>query len=59
MHIYGIQKDGTDEFVFRASTEKQTQKNRPKDPGGGEEGEGEMYGETNMEIYKTICKIDG
>ena len=19
----------------------------------------EMYGETNMEIYKTICKIDG
>ena len=28
------------------------------DMGGGEEGEGEMYGESNMEIYNTICKID-
>ena len=26
--------------------------------GGGEEGEGEMYGESNMESYITICKID-
>ena len=25
---------------------------------GGEEGEGEMYGESNMEIYSTVCKID-
>ena len=25
---------------------------------GGEEGEGEMYGESNMETYITICKID-
>ena len=25
---------------------------------GGEEGEGEMYGESNMEIYNTIYKID-
>ena len=24
----------------------------------GEEGEGEMYGESNMETYTTICKID-
>ena len=23
----------------------------------GEEGEGEMYGESNIEIYNTICKI--
>ena len=28
------------------------------DMGGGEKGEGEMYGESNMEIYNTICKID-
>ena len=28
------------------------------DMGGGEEGEGEMYGENNIEIYNTICKID-
>ena len=26
--------------------------------GGGEEGEGEMYGESNMEIYNTTCEID-
>jgi len=24
---------------------------------GGEEGEGEMYGNSNIEIYNTICKI--
>ena len=24
----------------------------------GEEGEGEMYGKSNMETYITICKID-
>ena len=32
--------------------------NRLMDTGRGEEGEGEMYGESNMEIYKTICKIE-
>ena len=32
--------------------------NRLMDTGRGEEGEGEMYGESNMEIYNTICKID-
>ena len=25
---------------------------------GGEKGEGEMYGESNTEIYNTICKTD-
>jgi len=25
---------------------------------GGEEGEGDMYGESNIEIYNTIYKID-
>ena len=25
---------------------------------GKEDGEGEMYGESNMEIYITICKIE-
>ena len=29
-----------------------------KDTEGGEEGEGELHGESNIEIYKTICKID-
>ena len=37
--------------------EKQTE-NRPMDTGEGEEGEGEMYKESNIEIYNTICKID-
>ena len=27
------------------------------DMGGGEEGEGEIYGESNMETYNTICKV--
>ena len=26
LHIYGIQKDGTDEFIFRSAVEKQTQR---------------------------------
>ena len=26
--------------------------------GGGEEGEGGMYGESNIETYITVCKID-
>ena len=25
---------------------------------GGEEGEGEMYGNSNVEIYNTMCKTD-
>ena len=37
--------------------EKQTE-NRPMDMVGGEEEEGEMYGESNMETYNTICKLD-
>ena len=57
MHIYGIQKDGTDEFIFRAAVEKQTQRTDLWTR-GWEEGEGVMYGESNMETYNIICKID-
>ena len=32
--------------------------NRLMDTGRGEEGEGEMYGESNMEIYNTTREID-
>ena len=32
--------------------------NQPMDTGGGEEGEDEMFGESNMETYNTICKTD-
>jgi len=31
--------------------------NRPMDMGAGKEGAGEMYGESGMEIYITVCKI--
>ena len=33
-------------------------RNRPMVHVGGEEGEGEVYGDRNMETYNTICKID-
>ena len=55
MHIYGIQKNDTEEFTCRATTEKQTQ--RTDLWTWGEEGEGEMYGKSDMETYITICKI--
>ena len=32
--------------------------NRLMDTGVGEEGKGEMYGESNMETYILICKMD-
>ena len=34
-------------------------RHREQTYGHGERGrEGEMYGESNMEIYNTVCKID-
>ena len=36
MHIYGIQKNGTEELTYRAAMEKQTE-NRLMDMGRGEE----------------------
>ena len=55
MHIYGIQKNGTEEFIYRAAMEKQTQRIGLWTWRGGE---GEMYGKSNMKTYITICKID-
>ena len=55
-HMYGIQKNGTEEFIHKATVEKQTQK---QTHGHGEEGgKGEMYGKSTMETYITICKIN-
>ena len=48
MYVYGIQKDGTDAFICKAAMETDIE-NRLMDTGGGEEREGEMYGESNME----------
>ena len=55
MHIYRIEKNGTEEFIYRAAMEKQTQRIDLWAWEGG--GEGEMYGKTNMETYISICKI--
>ena len=56
MHIYGIQKNGSEEFIYMAAVEKQTQR---IDLWTWAEGkQGEMYGKSNMETYITICKID-
>ena len=58
-HIYGIQKEDTDEIICKASMENQTQTTDLQAWWGqGVEGEGGMYGESNMETYITICKID-
>ena len=56
MHIYEIQKNGTEELICRAAMEKQTEKTDLWTWERG--GEDEMYGESNMETYITICKID-
>ena len=58
MHIHGIQKDGTDKFICKSAVEKQTQKTNVRTWLGGEEEEGEMYGESSMETYITIRKTD-
>ena len=51
MHIFGIQENDTEEYIYRATMEKQTY-------GHGERGgEGEMYGKSNMETYIIICKV--
>ena len=57
MHICGIQKNVTAEFIYRAAMETQTQRTDLRTWGelGGED---EMYGKNNMETYTTICKID-
>ena len=48
MHIYGIQKNDTEEFTYRAAMEKQTQRIDL-----WTWGEGEMYGKSNMETIQT------
>ena len=56
MHVYRIQKNGLNEFIYRAALEKQTQRTDLCMWGKG--GEDEMHGESNMEAYITICEID-
>ena len=50
-HIYGIQKNGSEEFIV------QQWRNRHREQACGHaarRGEGEMYGKSNMETYITL-----
>ena len=53
MRIHGIQKNGTEEFIYRAAMEKRTQRINL-----WTWGEGEMYGKSNMETYIAIYKTE-
>ena len=55
MHIYGIQKDGTDEATFRAAMEMQTQRIDLR--GGGGRG-WDKWREYHGNIYTIMGKID-
>ena len=44
-------------IYFQGSNGETDIENRPMDMGGGEEGEEEMYGESNIDIYNAMCKI--
>ena len=58
MHIYGIQKEGTNEIICREAMETQTQRTDLQTREEREEGEDGMYGESNMETYISIYKIN-
>ena len=53
--IHGVRKSRT---WLGNWTELNHTENRPKDMGRGEEGEGGIYGENNMETYITMCTTD-
>ena len=60
-YIWNLE-NSTEEFIYRRAIEKETE-NRLMDreqtyEHGERGGEGQMYGESNMETYITICKID-
>ena len=51
IHIYGIQKDDTDEIIFRAAMEKQIQRTGIWSQGGGRKEKGGTNGDSDMETY--------
>ena len=48
MHIYRIQRDGSDEFICREAVEKHREETYEHEERGGED---ELYGESTMETY--------
>ena len=56
MHTFRIQKNGSEELL---TGQQWRNRHREQTHGPGERGgEGEMYGQSNMETYIAICKID-
>ena len=54
-HIYRIQKNGTEEFIYRQQLRN---RHREQTYGHGQRGgEGEMYGKSNVETYMTIHNV--
>ena len=44
--------------LFSGQQWRNSHREQTYEHGGGREGEGEIYGESDIEIYNTICKID-
>ena len=57
IHIYGIRKMVLMN-LFAGQQRRSRHREQTYGHRGGEEREGKMCGETNMETYNTICKID-
>ena len=57
-HIYMDSKRWYRWIYFQGISGETDIESRAMDKGRGEEGEDEMYAESNMETYNTICKID-
>ena len=57
--VYGVAQSRTRLKQLSSSSNGETHiENRLMDTQGGKEGEGEIYGKSNMETYNAICKID-
>ena len=61
-HIIGIYQDSeyTNVLInlFAGQQWRNTHREQTYGHGGGEEGQGEMDGKSNMETYNFMCKID-
>ena len=54
MHVYRIYTDSADEPICRAAIETQTERTDLCTQRLGEEGEGEMKGDSSMEAYRLL-----
>ena len=56
--VHGVTKSRTHLSNKHTHNEATEIKNRPMDIGGGKEGEDEIYRDSNMETYSSMCKTD-